>query len=71
MKTYRKQIRPMFVGPMLMGFSQDYYPFYGEEVWFNEEEVTEADKFKWEKEIKNHDSWGSMEIEERFIEYEE
>lgn len=71
MKFYKKQLRPMVVGPMLMGFGQDYYPLFGAYQWFDEDDVTENTKREWEDEIKKKDNWNSMEIEERFIEYEE
>lgn len=71
MKLYKKQLRPMVVGPMLQGFGQDYYPLFGAYQWFDEDNVTIKTKQEWENEIKEKDNWNTMKIEVRYVEVQD
>lgn len=69
MKLYKKMIRPMVNPPALQGMSCKPYPLISDDYWINgdyEETLTD----RWKELVKKKDSWGTLEIEEKYVEVE-
>ncbi len=69
MQLYKKMIRPMVNPPVLQGFSDKPYPLFSDDYWVDgdyEETLTDT----WKELVKKKDSWGSLEIEEKYVEVE-
>lgn len=69
MKIYKRMIRPMVNPPALQGMSCKSYPLLPDDYWINgdyEEALTNT----WEEWVKKKDSWGTLEIDERYVEVE-
>lgn len=71
MKLYKKQVRPMIVNGGIQGCATTKTPLLPEQIWFDEEIVTDADKLAWEKTIKNKDAYASLSMECRYSEVED
>lgn len=64
MKIYKRMIRPMVNPPALQP-----YPLLSDDYWINgdyEETLTD----RWKELVKKEDSWGTLKIEEKYVEVE-
>ena len=69
MKLYKRMIRPMVDPPTLQGFNDKPYPLISDDYWIDEDcEKTLTDT--WKKLVKKKDSWGTLKIEEKYVEVE-
>ena len=69
MKLYKRMIRPMVDPPMLQGFNDKPYPLISDDYWIDgdyEETLTDT----WKELVKKRDSWGTLKIEEKYVEVE-
>ena len=71
MKLYKKQVRPTLYGPMLPGFGQGISWLFPEDVWFDEDEVTEELEEEWREQAQRKDSMCVMKLEWRYVLYKE
>lgn len=71
MKLYKKQVRPTLYGPMLPGFGQGISWLFSEDVWFDEDEVTEELEEEWREQAQQKDAMCVMKLEWRYVLYKE
>ena len=69
MKIYKRMIRPMVDPPTLQGFYDKPYPLYSDDYWVDEYYQSLLTD-KWKELVKKADSWGTLYIEEKFVEIE-
>lgn len=69
MKLYKKMIRPMVDPPLLQGFSDKPYPLFSDDYWISED-YEEILTDTWKELVKKKDSWGSLKIDEKYVEVE-
>lgn len=69
MKLYKRMIRPMVNPPALQGMNCQPYPLFSDDYWIDgDHEETLMDT--WKKLVNKKDSWGSLKIEEKYVEVE-
>ena len=69
MKLYKRMIRPMVDPPALQGMNCQPYSLVSDDYWIDgdyEETLTDA----WKELVKKKDSWGTLKIEEKYVEVE-
>ena len=69
MKLYKRIIRPMVDPPIIQGMSCQPYSLISDDYWIDgdyEEILTNS----WKKLVKKKDSWGTLKIEEKYVEVE-
>lgn len=69
MKLYKRMIRPMVDPSALQGMNCQPYHLISEDYWV-EEDYQSLLTDTWEELVKKADSWGSLKIEEKFVEVE-
>lgn len=67
MKIYKRVIRPMVVPPRMQGMRCNPYPLISDDYWV-EEDCEELLKDKWKEQVKSKEPWGTLKIEEKYVE---